>query len=57
MLLENGIYDVKVTSVGGFLSNHYNLVNKTVNLSSGVYNDTCISAVAVADHECGHAFH
>ena len=38
MLRENGIYDVKVTSVKGFLSDHYNPANKTVNLSPEVYN-------------------
>jgi len=55
MLRENGIYDVKVTSVQGFLSDHYNPANKTVNLSPDVYNGTSISAAAVAAHECGHA--
>lgn len=55
MLRENGIYDVKVTSVDGFLSDHYNPVNKTVNLSPEVYNGTSVSAAAVAAHECGHA--
>ena len=55
MLRDNGIYDVKVTSVDGFLSDHYNPVNKTVNLSPEVYNGRSISAVAVAAHECGHA--
>lgn len=55
MLRENGIYDVKVTSVEGFLTDHYNPVNKTVNLSPEVYNGTSISAAAVAAHECGHA--
>ncbi len=55
MLKENGIYDVKVTSVEGFLSDHYNPVTKTVNLSPGVYNGTSVSAAAVAAHECGHA--
>lgn len=55
MLRENGIYDVKVTSVNGFLSDHYNPVNKTVNLSPEVYSGTSISAAAVAAHECGHA--
>ena len=48
MLKENGIYDVKVTSVEGFLSDHYNPVNKTVNLSPDVYNGTSVSAAAVA---------
>ena len=55
MLRENGIYDVKVTASQGFLSDHYNPVNKTVNLSPEVYEGTSISAAAVAAHECGHA--
>lgn len=55
MLRENGIYDVKVTSVDGFLSDHYNPLNKTVNLSPDVYNGVSVSAAAVAAHECGHA--
>jgi uncharacterized protein len=55
MLRENGIYDVKVTSVDGFLSDHYNPVNKTVNLSPEVYNGNSIASAAVAAHECGHA--
>lgn len=55
MLRENGIFDVKVTSVEGFLTDHYNPANKTVNLSPEVYNGTSISAAAVAAHECGHA--
>jgi Zn-dependent membrane protease YugP len=55
MLRENGIYDVKVVSVQGFLSDHYNPLNKTVNLSPEVYQGNSISAAAVAAHECGHA--
>ncbi|MEO5561892.1 MAG: zinc metallopeptidase, partial [Chitinophagaceae bacterium] len=55
MLRENGIYDVKVTSVTGFLSDHYNPANKTVNLSPEVYEGRSVSAAAVAAHECGHA--
>jgi uncharacterized protein len=55
MLRENGIYDVQVTISQGFLSDHYNPMNKTVNLSPDVYNGTSISAAAVAAHECGHA--
>ena len=55
MLRENGIYDVKVASVEGFLSDHYNPANKTVNLSPDVYNGNNVSAAAVAAHECGHA--
>lgn len=55
MLRENGIYDVKVVSVEGFLSDHYNPVNKTINLSLEVYSNYSVSAVAVAAHKTGHA--
>lgn len=55
MLQDNGIYDVQVISVPGFLSDHYNPVNKTVNLSPDVYEGKTVSAAAVAAHECGHA--
>jgi Zn-dependent membrane protease YugP len=55
MLRENGIYDVQVTASQGFLSDHYNPMNKTVNLSPDVYSGKSISAAAVAAHECGHA--
>jgi Zn-dependent membrane protease YugP len=55
MLQDNGIYDVQVVSVNGFLSDHYNPENKTVNLSPEVYAGRSISSAAVAAHECGHA--
>jgi uncharacterized protein len=55
MLRENGITDVQVVSVAGFLSDHYNPANKTVNLSPDVYSGASVSAAAVAAHECGHA--
>jgi Zn-dependent membrane protease YugP len=55
MLHDNGIYDVKVVSVQGFLSDHYDPTKKTVNLSPDVYEGRNISAAAVAAHECGHA--
>jgi Zn-dependent membrane protease YugP len=55
MLKENGIYDVQVISVQGFLSDHYNPANKTVNLSPEVYEGRHIASAAVAAHECGHA--
>lgn len=55
MLRDNGIYDVQVISAQGFLSDHYNPMNKTVNLSPDVYAGRSISAAAVAAHECGHA--
>ncbi|SHM33877.1 hypothetical protein SAMN05444266_107445 [Chitinophaga jiangningensis] len=55
MLKDNQIYDVKVQSVDGFLSDHYNPADKTVNLSPDVYNGANVAAAAVAAHECGHA--
>jgi Zn-dependent membrane protease YugP len=55
MLRDNGIMDVKVVSTPGMLSDHYNPVNKTVNLSEGVYASSNVAAAAVAAHECGHA--
>jgi len=55
MLKENGIYDVKVVSVQGELTDHYDPMKKTVNLSKDVYEGRHISAAAVAAHECGHA--
>jgi Zn-dependent membrane protease YugP len=55
MLHDNGIYDVKVTSTSGMLTDHYNPANKTVNLSEGVYGTCSVAAAAVAAHECGHA--
>lgn len=55
MLHENGIYDVKVISTAGELTDHYNPTDKTVNLSEWVYNERSAAAAAVAAHECGHA--
>ncbi|SHE70989.1 zinc metallopeptidase [Flavisolibacter ginsengisoli] len=55
MLRENGIYDVKVTSVDGFLTDHYNPINKTINLSPEVYNNYSVASAAIAAHETGHA--
>ena len=55
MLHDNNICDVKVISVPGKLTDHYNPMDKTVNLSSDVYQGRHVSAAAVAAHECGHA--
>ncbi|MEW7278815.1 zinc metallopeptidase [Aquimarina sp. 2201CG1-2-11] len=55
MLQDSGITDVKVISTPGMLTDHYNPLNKTVNLSEGVYNQRNAAAAAVAAHECGHA--
>lgn len=55
MLHDNGIYDVKIISTPGQLTDHYNPMDKTVNLSDDVYHGRSVSAAAVAAHECGHA--
>ncbi|OCB77426.1 hypothetical protein LPBF_05180 [Flavobacterium crassostreae] len=55
MLADNGIHNVQVISTPGQLTDHYNPVNKTVNLSEAVYNQRNAAAAAVAAHECGHA--
>jgi Zn-dependent membrane protease YugP len=54
MLSDNGIFDVKITSTPGHLTDHYNPATKTVNLSESVYSERNIAAAAVAAHECGH---
>ena len=55
MLRDNGINDVRVISTPGQLTDHYNPLDKTVNLSEAVYNQRNAAAAAVAAHECGHA--
>lgn len=55
MLRDNDIRDVTVQEVNGTLTDHYNPVNKTLNLSRDVYHGTSVAAAAVAAHECGHA--
>lgn len=55
MLRQNGITDVKVISVAGQLTDHYDPIKKTVNLSEPVYHMNSVAAAAVAAHECGHA--
>lgn len=55
MLHDNGIYNVRVTSTPGYLTDHYNPTDATVNLSPDVYNGCSVAAAAVAAHECGHA--
>jgi Zn-dependent membrane protease YugP len=55
MLADHGIRDVKVISVAGQLTDHYNPTDKTVNLSEAVFNQRNAAASAVAAHECGHA--
>lgn len=55
MLRHYGINDVQVLAADGFLSDHYNPLNKTVNLSPEIYQGRSVIAAAVAAHECGHA--
>ena len=55
MLRDNGVTGVKIGSVEGMLTDHYNPSNKTLNLSDSVYGSTSVAAVGVAAHECGHA--
>jgi Zn-dependent membrane protease YugP len=55
MLADHGITDVQIQSVPGKLTDHYNPMNKTVNLSPEVYGGRSVSAAAVAAHEVGHA--
>jgi Zn-dependent membrane protease YugP len=55
MLHDNGIYDVRIIQVEGQLTDHYDPISKTVNLSYDVYTGSSASSAAVAAHECGHA--
>jgi len=55
MLRDNGIYDVQVVSTNGHLTDHYDPLSKTVNLSENVYASCSVAAAAIAAHECGHA--
>ena len=55
MLQSNNIYDVRVISIEGQLTDHYNPQDKTVNLSADIFNKSNVAAAAVAAHECGHA--
>lgn len=55
MLQQNGLDDVRVISTPGRLTDHYNPLDRTVNLSESVYNEASVAAMAVAAHECGHA--
>ena len=55
MLTQAGVQDVEVTATRGFLSDHYNPVNKTLALSEAVYSQPSVAAIGVACHEAGHA--
>ena len=55
MLRDNNIHDVRVISTEGQLTDHYNPLDKTVNLSRDVYYGRNAAAAAISAHECGHA--
>jgi len=55
MLKESDIHDVKITQIDGHLTDHYNPITKSINLSKGVYYGSNVAAAAVAAHEAGHA--
>ena len=55
MLDMAGIGDVKIAPTNGYLSDHYNPINKTLALSEPVYGSNSIAAIGVACHEAGHA--
>ena len=55
MLARSGVTDVEIKTVSGFLSDHYNPVDKTLNLSPDVYKGRSLASLGVACHEAGHA--
>lgn len=50
-----GIHDVQIRHISGSLTDNYNPIQKTLNLSDAVCNSTSVAAIGVAAHECGHA--
>ncbi len=56
MLDQNGLSDVRIESVAGNLTDHYDPSKKVLRLSQGVYNSSSIAALGIAAHEVGHAF-
>lgn len=55
ILKREGILDVKIEKANGFLGDHYNPINKTLNLSPEIFDKSTIAALGVAAHEAGHA--
>ena len=55
LLDRAGLHDVSITRSHGFLSDHYNPMNKSLNLSEAVYGSNSVAAIGVATHEAGHA--
>ena len=55
ILKKYDLDDIVVKEVSGNLTDHYNNSDRSVNLSTDIYNGTSIASTAVAAHECGHA--
>ena len=55
ILDKNGLNDIDVVEVSGYLTDHYDPRNRVIRLSGDIYNNGTIAAVSVASHECGHA--
>lgn len=55
ILRQNGLTEVKILRAQGMLSDHYNPLNRTLNLSEGVYDSPSVAAIGIAAHEAGHA--
>lgn len=55
ILDKNGLSNIEVVETEGNLTDHYDPSNKVIRLSTDVYSNASVGAVAVAAHECGHA--
>ncbi|MBM7560537.1 zinc metallopeptidase [Fusibacter tunisiensis] len=55
MLRQNGVNDVRIERVNGYLSDHYDPRAKVIRLSEPVYDNPSVASVSVACHEAGHA--
>ncbi len=55
VLHDNGIYDIRVETIRGELTDHYSPKEGVIRLSEGVYNSTSVAALGIACHEAGHA--
>lgn len=55
ILNNNGLSNIPIKPTEGELTDNYNPINKTLNLSENVYNNDSVAAIGVAAHEAGHA--
>ena len=55
LLSTGSMYGVKIQTVAGDLTDHYDPRDKTLYLSPGVANVASVASVAIAAHELGHA--